>query len=241
MENIEIYSDLHSLSQNLAEEFVGLVDETIRTRGIFSAALAGGNTPRPFYRALGSPERRDRIDWWAVHLFWGDERCVPPAHPESNYRMVREELLDKISITEENIHRAPAELAPKLAADKYEETLRSFFSNGQPRFDMVLLGMGDDGHTASLFPHSLGLQEEQRWFIPNKILGKDEWRLTLTKRAINIARKVWVIVSGKSKADMLAEVLMGKVDPKSKPIQLIAPVDGEMTWFVDQDAARSIE
>lgn len=239
-QRIKVFPNLDDLSKAAAEYFIMLAVKSIRKRGYFSVALSGGSTPKPLYNALGSPDQEGRLDWEKIHLFWGDERCVPPDHPNSNYRMVREEMLSKIMIPEENIHRVPAELEPRGAAYSYEETLRGFFKGQWPRFDLVLLGMGDDGHTASLFPHSAGLNEEHRWFIANDAPELDTWRLTLTKNAINAARHIAVIVAGDSKAEVLVDVLEGDYQPDVTPIQLIEPKNGQMVWFLDQAAAKKL-
>lgn len=238
--NLEIFSDADALSQAAADYFLALADSAIQQRGQFTVALSGGNTPTPLYRVLGTPKFQKAINWDHIHFFWGDERCVPPDHPNSNYRMVREVLLQKISIPEENVHRVPAELEPRMAAFAYEEVLRNYFFDEWPRFDLVLLGMGEDGHTASLFPNSAGLNETHRWFIANHAPEKDEWRLTLTKNAINAARHIAVIVTGDSKAATLIDVLEGEHQQHEKPIQLIAPGNGEMVWFLDQTAAKKL-
>lgn len=239
-QRIKVFPNLDDLSKAAAENFIKLAEISIRKRGYFSVALSGGSTPKPLYNALGSPDQHGRLDWENIHFFWGDERCVPPDHPNSNYRMVREEMLSNITIPEENIHRVPAELEARMAAFSYEETLRGFFQGEWPRFDLVLLGMGDDGHTASLFPHSAGLNEEQRWFIANDVPELDTWRLTLTKNAINAARHIAVIVAGDSKAEVLVDVLEGDYQPDVTPIQLIAPKNGQMVWFLDQAAAKKL-
>jgi 6-phosphogluconolactonase len=152
--------------------------------------------------------------------------------------MVQEQLLMSVAIPEENIHRVPAEAEIRMAAFQYEEELRSYFDGEWPRFDLILLGMGEDGHTASLFPCSAGLNEEQRWFIANFAPQQETWRLTLTKNAINGARQIMVVVQGENKAAMLSQVLMGERDPQMKPIQLIEPKDGKMIWLLDQQSAK---
>lgn len=238
--DIRVYPNLDVLSQAAADLFTILAVKSIKERGSFAAALSGGSTPKPMYKALTSLERQEKLDWKKIYLFWGDERSVAPEHPDSNYRMVRDNLLEHISIPEENIHRVPAELDPRMAAFSYEETLRGFFQGAWPQFDLVLLGMGDDGHTASLFPYSAGLNEEDRWFIANYAPKRETWRLTLTKNAINAARNIVVLVAGGSKASMLSDVLEGKYEPDKKPIQLIMPVDGKMIWLVDQSAASDL-
>ena len=237
---IIIYPDHETLSQAAANIFVDIATRSIRERGNFSVALSGGSTPQPLYQALKDSKRREKLDWENVHLFWGDERCVPKDHQDSNYRMVKDNLLQFISIPAENVHRVPAELDPRMAAFSYEETLRSFFTKPLPRFDLVLLGMGKDGHTASLFPHSAGLNEEERWFIANFAPGKETWRLTLTKNAINAARNILVLVAGSSKADMLSEVLEGEYQPFEKPIQFISPLGGDIAWLIDEAAVENL-
>lgn len=238
--SIEIFSRREDLNQSVVEYFIDLARTSIQDHGIFSVALSGGSTPEPVYRTLGLPGKKKQLDWKNIHLFWGDERCVPPDHPDSNYRMVKKALLDHIRIPEENVHRVPAEFEPSMAARSYEAALRDFFKGDYPKFDLVLLGMGDDGHTASLFPHSAGLKEEDRWFFENYTPDMDTWRLTLTKNAINAARHIAVLAVGESKADMLVEVLEGGFQPDEKPIQLIEPKNGQMVWFLDQAAAKKL-
>lgn len=239
-ENIKIYPDHDELSLAVAKYFAKIAIKSIHISGRFSVALSGGSTPKPLYQALVSLEGDNVIDWTKVDLFWGDERCVPPDHPDSNYRMVKENLLQYISIPEENVYRVPSELDPSMAAFSYEEILRVYFSGVWPRFDLVLLGMGEDGHTASLFPGSPGLNEEQRWFIANHSPEMAQWRLTLTINSINAARHIAVLVVGDSKADMLHTVLDDENSPVEKPIQNIVPVEGNMRWFVDQAAAGKL-
>ena len=237
---IRVYPNLDVLSQAAADFFLKLAEQSIKESGRFTVALSGGSTPQPLYQNLSSKRRQHKLDWGKTHLFWGDERCVPPDHPDSNYRMAREILLSQIEVPERNIHRVPTEMDPRMAAFSYEERLRAFFKDPLPQFDLVLLGMGDDGHTASLFPHSAGLNEEERWFIANFAPERETWRLTLTKNAINAARNIAVLVAGSSKAGMLSKVLEGDYEPAEKPIQLISPTAGKMTWFVDQDAAQGL-
>ena len=237
MNAIKIFPDLPSWTREAAVTFHHIARESLEKRGIFSAALSGGGTPKPVYREIGTSGNQVPLRWSNIHLFWGDERHVPPGHADSNYKMVKAQLLDHISIPSGNVHRVPAEMEARMAAFSYEEVLRGFFDGEQPRFDLVFLGMGDDGHTASLFPHSAGLNEEDRWFIANFSPTKEEWRLTLTKNAINKARNIVVMVRGHSKAKMVADVLTGPINPEEKPIQLISPVDGNMIWILDREAA----
>jgi len=240
MSQIRIFRDSRALANAAAELFIQLAEQSIRDRGRFSAALSGGNTPRALYQVLADTENQACLDWANVHLFWGDERHVPPYHKESNYHMVSETLLDRITIPEENVHRVPAEMEECAAALSYEKILRDFFTGQWPRFDLILLGMGEDGHTASLFPQSKGLKEEERWFIPNYAPKQEKMRLTLTTNAINEAKNIAVLVSGVSKAGILAEVLREPDDLVDTPIQMIMPRDGDMIWFLDDQSATQL-
>lgn len=220
--------------------FIRQAAACIAERGVFSVALAGGGTPAPLYSALAQPEHQARIEWEKVHLFFGDERHVPPDNEQSNFRMVKETLLDAVSISGENIHRVQTEMDVRLAAFAYEETLRQFFPGDWPRFDLVLLGMGEDGHTASLFPHSAALNEEHRWFVANYAPEREAWRLSLTANAINAARMVLVLVRGESKAARLKKVLSGTKEPWEMPIQAIHPGEGKMIWLLDEAAGSQL-
>lgn len=240
MRRLEIVPTKEDLVQQAVELFIDAAKTQIRRKGVFSVALSGGSTPKPVYAALAEPGNRDRVDWGKVHLFWGDERHVPPEDPQSNYRMAREALLDQIDIPAENIHRVPAEMEVRMAAFQYEEELRQFFGGKWPVLDFIFLGMGQDGHTASLFPQSAGLNEDFRWFIANYAPRMETWRLTLSAPAINAARFVLVLVEGEDKADRLKAVLTGPSDPYEMPIQMIDPREGEMVWLVDQAAGREL-
>lgn len=240
MANIQVYADQTALAKAAVDLFIETVQKSIQARGTFSVALSGGSTPKQMYTSLAAPELQEQLPWQQIHLFFGDERHVLPDHPDSNYRMVAESLFSKVPLPAENVHRVKTESDARLAAFDYEEELRGFFDDPWPRFDLLLLGMGADGHTASLFPQTAGLNEEHRWFIANPVPSKDAWRLTLTKNAINAARRIVVLVSGRSKADMLAKVLTGPADPWQRPIQLISPVEGEMLWLLDRAAASGL-
>lgn len=240
MASIQVHADQTSLARAGADLFINLAQEAIHTQGKFSVALSGGSTPKQLYAGLASPEIQDQLFWKNIYLFFGDERHVLPNHPDSNYRMVQETLFSKVPLPETNIYRVRTELDARLAAFEYEDKLRAFFDGSWPKFDLLLLGMGTDGHTASLFPNTAGLNEAHRWFIAHQVPSQEAWRLTLTKNAINAARQIIVLVSGQSKAAMLSEVLTGPNNPAQKPIQLISPVDGEMIWMIDRDAASQL-
>ncbi|MEW6730490.1 MAG: 6-phosphogluconolactonase [Acidobacteriota bacterium] len=223
-----------------ADLFTQLASESVAARGRFSVALSGGNTPHGLYTKLASDLYRNRIDWSRVHLFWGDERSVPVDHKDSNYRMANEALISKISIPSENIYRMSAEEADiGTAAANYEATIRRFFNlqeGSWPRFDLILLGMGDDGHTASLFPGTQALAEKQRIVVKNWVEKFNTNRMTLTAPAINHGRNILFMTAGEKKRGPLKEVLVGVRNPELYPSQLIQPLDGKLIWLVDEAA-----
>ena len=241
--NIIICRDAGELSQKAAERFVALVNEASASSGRFTVALSGGSTPRALYSLLALPGFADRIPWPKVHLFWGDERCVPPDHPDSNFRMVRESLLSKISIPSENVHRMAGEKEPKLAAAEYENELKTLFqlSEGEPpRFDLILLGLGEDGHTASLFPGSAALDETERLVAKVYVEKLNAHRLTLTLPVLNESAQIYFLVAGKNKATIVKELLGTHPTIAKFPAQRIQPVDGALTWFITCDAAAEL-
>ncbi|GBC81565.1 6-phosphogluconolactonase [bacterium HR10] len=238
-----ICRDAEELALRAAMCFVELAEEFIARNGRFCVALSGGSTPRGLYARLASPPFRERVIWSKVHLFWGDERCVPPDHPESNYGMVERELLTKVPIPPANVHRMPGEKDPEEAAVEYAHTLRTFFGLAAcelPAFDLVLLGLGEDGHTASLFPGTDVLHERTEMVRAVSVEKLGVSRLTLTAAVFNHAANVIFLVSGERKAAVLREVLLGEEQPDRLPAQLIAPTRGQLLWIVDRDAAREI-
>jgi len=238
---VEIFPTPAAFREAAAEKIVTVLQEQIVNHKVASVALAGGTTPRGIYELLGSKKYRDRITWRYVHLFWGDERCVAPTMPESNFRMVKESLLGKISIPSRNIHRIQGELNPEEAARVQERDIRRSFSlkEGEfPRFTLVLLGLGEDGHTASLFPGTEVLGERERIVSGVYVQSLAGFRVTLTVPAINHAGTVLFLVSGKSKAGMFREVLEGT--ELRYPAQYINPAPGQLFWFADADAASLI-
>jgi 6-phosphogluconolactonase len=207
----------------------------------FSVALAGGNTPRRIYELLASERFKHRIEWPQVHLFFGDERCVPPDHPDSNYLMAYETLISKVPIPAKNAHRIIGEGKPDESARLYENQLRAFFAGvSWPRFDLVLLGMGADGHTASLFPGSDALKEKSKWVMATKMEKLKQDRITLTVPVFNHAAHVVFLVTGKEKAARLAEVLERRSPTDRLPAQEIEPINGSVEWLVDQAAAEKL-
>lgn len=239
MTGLHVCHDPQDLYKQAAALFERLAGEAVSVRGRFTVVLSGGSTPRGVYALLAEAGVRERIPWSHVHLFWGDERCVPPTHPESNYRLAEETLISRVPIPAQNIHRIPAEQAPAQAASAYEQTLREFFAlpaDTPPCFDLVFLGMGPDGHTASLFPGTVGLREEKRLVIAHHVEKLGAWRVTLTPPVLNQAAYVVFLVCGADKAATLREVLQGEYQPERLPAQLIRPVHGTLLWLVDQDA-----
>ena len=232
---IRFCADAADLARAAAEHFVALAGRTVATRGQFTVALAGGSTPRAAYALLARDEFAARVDWLRVHVFWGDERCVPPDHPDSNYRMARETLLDHVPIPTDNIHRIQGELNPDQAASIYQDELQAVLGTGE-RFDLILLGMGVDGHTASLFPGTTALEERERAVVAVYVEKMQRWRVTLTLPIINAARHVLFLVSGDAKAGVLAQINAGVRLPAS----LVQPSHGELTWLVDQNAASNL-
>lgn len=236
----ERYPNSEALAKGAAEFFVRLAEESIKARGRFSVALSGGATPKALYEALASSALIARINWNRVYIFWGDERCVPPGDKESNYRLAYEALLLHAPIPPENVHRIHGERPPERAAHDYSRRLTDFFSlieHEMPRFDLILLGLGTDGHIASLFPYSTALSEKSRMVMEQYVEKLDSWRVTITPPVINRAANVAFIVSGSEKAEVLRAVLNGPYEPEKYPAQMINLIAGNMHWIVDEDAA----
>lgn len=241
--DLRVFPDGAALAHAAADELSNRMSEAIRTRERCAVALSGGSTPRRLFALLADPAQpfRDRIDWRAVHLFWGDERHVPPDHPESNFRMTRETLLAAVEIPAENVHRMRGEEPDAArAAALYEEELRAFFSD-EPRFDCVLLGLGADAHTASLFPGTAAVRERERWVVAPWIEKLATFRITLTPAVFDRAAAVIFLVQGAEKAGALRAVLEGERDPDRFPAQAVRPRDGELLWLVDRRAASGLE
>jgi len=247
---VRVYEDASELALKAARAFARMADQYIVGSGRFLVALSGGSTPKAMLSLLADHPFADTVPWNSVFFFWGDERCVPPDHPDSNYRMAKQALLSRVPVPEQNIFRIPAEITdPALAASKYESTLINFFMrrgakpataplSHVPRFDLVLLGMGPDGHTASLFPRTPALHETERIVVSNYVEKLDAHRITLTTTTINNARNITFLVAGADKAATLKSVLEGPFEPETYPSQLIQPTAGSLLWMVDQNAAQ---
>ena len=251
---VRVYRDPEELALKAARLFARLADQYVIGCGRFTVALSGGSTPRAMFSLLAAEPFLETVPWSSIYFFWGDERCVPPDHPDSNYRMTADVLLSKVPVPRDNIFRIPAELPdPEEAATEYTSTLTSFFLAGPganrtgtaplssvPRFDLVFLGMGPDGHTASLFPHTTALQAGERIAVANYVEKFKAHRITLTAATINNARNVTFLAAGEDKAETLRNVLEGSYQPDVYPSQLIRPRNGTLLWLVDETAARML-
>lgn len=239
--SLYIYHSLEILSEAAAELFSRQAKEAVKSKRYFAVALSGGHTPKRSYELLASEPFKNRIPWEYVYIFWGDERCVPHTDPRSNQRMAHQALLDYVPIPRSQIFPIPCNAKPKEAAQKYEKILRDFFSRKKIRgLDLVLLGMGKNGHTASLFPDTSVLREREHWVKEAYDSENKLYRVTLTAPFINQAKLVVFLVAGESKAQALHEVLEGPYDPQHIPAQLIHPNHGRLLWFVDKEATELI-
>jgi 6-phosphogluconolactonase len=233
---VTTFKDISELSQYAARSFIGIANKAIAERGRFLVALSGGGTPMRLYELLGDQFQHD-VDWSRAHFFWGDERCVPVDDAGNSYGQTKKVLFDKIGTT--NIHRVNSDLAPDSAATDYADALKVFSEPPLewPRFDLVLLGMGDDGHTASLFPNSPVDVTTPTLAVTANYQDRPANRVTLTQLVINDAREIWFMVAGKNKAETLLNVLDGAYKPKLYPAQRIKPTDGNLVWMIDEEAA----
>jgi 6-phosphogluconolactonase len=234
---VKIFKDIGELSQYAARSFIEIANKSIDERGRFLTALSGGSTPMRLYELLGN-QFQNEVDWSRVHFFWGDERCVPVDDAGNNYGQTKKVLFDKIIIPDENIHRVLSELEPDSAAREYARTLELFAEPplAWPRFDLALLGMGDDGHTASLFPNSPVDVDSPTLAITANYQGRPANRVTLTQKVLNSSRFVLFLVTGKAKAVTLSRVLSDINVPGELPAQRIEPEDGDLDWLIDEEA-----
>jgi 6-phosphogluconolactonase len=252
---IKVFSNIGELNDFAAEKFVEIVNEAIAKRGQFTVALAGGSTPKSLYQLLTGEKFKDIIDWHKAFFFFGDERNVLPDNDESNFRMANENLFQPLKIKGENIFRWQTELEKtEIIAEKYETAIKVFFKlaeNDLPKFDLILLGMGVDGHTASLFPFTEAVKtrngsdglnsNSQKIAVANYVEKLQTTRLTLTFPAINNAANIIFLVAGEDKAEALREVLEGKFEPEKFPSQNIKPKNGELYWLIDKNVAKLLE
>jgi 6-phosphogluconolactonase len=240
-QEVHVYPDLEHLSRAALQLFSDQAEIAVRERGLFLTALSGGGTPLPLFRLLAR-DKTGRIDWKKTHIFWGDERCVPPVDAESNYGQARESLLKPAKVPEENIHRINGELKPEKASKEYARVLKEFSSTPLiwPRFDLVLLGLGEDGHTASLFPGSPVEATSPTLAVTAHYQDRPSHRVTLTPPVFNSARLILFMAVGENKALTLARVLNNGYQPKLYPAQRIDPQDGRLVWLLDAAAAQKL-
>ena len=237
---IRVAADAETLAHAAAALFAEQARRAVALRGRFLILLAGGETPRRMYELLTRQPYFSGVPWGGVHFFWGDERCVPAGDGRSNYLLARQTMLDRLPVPSSRIHPVQGALVPLQAAADYELRLRGFFAGQEPRFDLAVLGLGEDGHTASLLPASGALAEKNRWTAVTKRDGEDFSRVTLTPVILNQARTVLFLVSGGGKAAMLSQILCGHDSPQAYPAELIKPVSGDLRWYADRAAALLI-
>jgi 6-phosphogluconolactonase len=238
---LRVVEDLAALHRAGAEEVARAAVAAVAASGRFAIALTGGTAPRGLYALLADdPALRGAILWEQVDVFFGDERCVPPDHPESNFGMANQALLSRVPLPPANVRRMEGERDPAEAADRYEAALRARFGEGLPRFDLLLLGLGADGHVASLFPGTAALGERERLAVANRVPRLDSWRITLTLPVLNAAAEVLFLVSGEQKSWAVAEAFEPAADAEDIPARLVQPASGQLRWIVDRAAATRL-
>ncbi len=235
--SIHIRTTPEDIAKLACERLIQSLSAAVDERGTASLVLSGGQTPRRVYELLASPSFIDRLDWTHIHLFFGDERMVPPDHPDSNFGMARRALMERISVPDQNVHRMKGELSPDAAAREYAVAMEDFFKYEFPRFDCVLLGIGEDGHTASLFPGASVLHERKKWTSEVFVARLNVWRVTLTLPIINNARQVVFLAEGDKKASIVRKTVYVGTPTEEIPASLIHPERGTLHWMLDADAA----
>lgn len=237
--DVIVLENEEALAEHVADRFIEDAEEAISMHGVFNVALAGGSTPKAAYELLGADPRRGEVDWEKVRFFWSDERCVPPTDDESNYKMAKLAMLDKLGIDPAHVHRMAGEDQPERAASSYADVIRRHLGP-DPRFDLIMLGMGPDGHTASLFPGSSPATDDRLLVNAPFVPKFNTYRITFTPHLLNNARAVVIATAGPSKTDVLERVLRGPYDPNTYPVQIVAPAGGSLTWYVDRVAAAKL-
>src|SRR5688500_10962336 len=235
--NLKTYKNADALSKGAAEWMSGYIRRVLIEKDRFTFALSGGSTPQILHKVLASSTLKEKIDWSKIHFFWGDERAVPFDDERNNAKMAFDSLLNYVPVRKEQIHLMRTDIEPEAAAKEYEEILHGYFENAEHTFDLVLLGMGDDGHTLSLFPGTEIIHEKDAWTKSFYLTQQSMYRISLTAPVVNLSSAVAFLVTGKNKAQTLKQVLSGSYQPEIFPSQLIKPLKGELHWFVDEDAA----
>ena len=237
---LHIHKDVDALSEELAQWIVGLIDQTLQTKDNFTIALAGGNTPRSLYEKLATSPYAEKIPWQKVHFFWGDERAVPFTDERNNAKMAYDTFLNKVNVPADQIHVMRTDIPLQNSVEAYENILREYFENKETSFDLVLLGMGADGHALSLFPGSPILNDQHDWVVGVYAEDQKMYRITLMPAIVNRASVIAFMVAGSDKSKTLHEVLKGKYLPEKYPSQLIHPLNKQLHWFIDEAAAGDL-
>ena len=237
---LQIFDDKEIMSDKLAEWICDLVSNTLKHQQFFTMVLSGGSTPKILYEKLASEKYKTRIDWQRIHVFWGDERVVPFNDERNNAKMAFDSLLHHVNIPASQIHIMRTDIEPNFAVAEYRKRLHTFFDSTHHSFDLVLLGMGDDGHTLSLFPGSLIIEDHHRWVNTVYYEQQKIYRITLMPLLVNKASNIVFVVDGKKKAAVLEKVLEGEYNPSQFPAQIISPKNGQLHWFLDKAAAKNL-
>ncbi|MDQ2719329.1 MAG: 6-phosphogluconolactonase [Bacteroidota bacterium] len=238
---LHIFKNKETLSDELASWMSDVIAESLKNQEFFTLVLSGGETPKLLFKKLASEDFKDKINWKRIHIFWGDERVVPFTDDRNNAKMAFDLLIDHIDIPAEQVHIIRTDIEPNFAVDQYRKMLHTFFDHTTKSFDLVLLGMGDDGHTLSLFPDSPVIEEDMHWV--NTVFSKKQemYRITLMPSVVNSAAKIAFMVDGENKAKILQSVLEGEYMPTKLPAQIIKPQFGELHWFLDEAAAKDLQ
>ncbi len=238
---LHIQKDSTAVSQELAEWITHTIETTLQTQDRFTWVVTGGNSPKLLYELLSAAPYKERINWEKLHIFWGDERAVPYTDSRNNARMTFEQLLDRVPVVKAQVHVMKTDISPEASAADYEQILHQYFQEEGTTFDLVLNGMGDDGHTLSLFPHTAVIHETKAWVTSFYLAPQEMYRITLTAPIVNRAHKVAFLTFGSNKAHALQEVLKGARNVDQYPSQVIQPASGELHWFVDEAAAAGLQ
>lgn len=238
---LHVYKNPDELSQAVAKWIADEIAATLKRQDRFTIALSGGSTPKLLHKILAASPYKEQIDWSKLHIFWGDERDVPFTDDRNNAKMAFDTLLNFVPVPPYHIHKMRTDIAPESSAAEYEQILHHYFDTTPLSFDLVLLGMGDDGHTLSLFPGTAAVHEEKAWAIAYFLQAQDMFRITLTKTIVNRSARVAFLTTGTGKAHALKEVLKGAYNPDLYPSQEIQPTAGELHWFVDEAAAAGLK
>lgn len=238
---LEIYNSSEELADGLATWLCNLVQSTLQNQEYFTLVLSGGGTPKLLFRKLASEKYIDKINWKRVHIFWGDERAVPFGDERNNAKMAFDYLLDAINIPAAQIHKIRTDIEPIFSAKEYDKILHTYFDNTRKSFDLVLLGVGDDGHTLSVFPGSAILEKQSAWVESVYNEKQQMYRITLTPEIVNRAANIAFMVNGESKSAILKRIIEGPYEPDTLPAQTIKPENGQLYWFLDKEAAKDLK